>query len=156
MDTPHTLYNYLMTSKLILALLLIVATLSQITPGPQALIGGNPTFGINPMSGNNNDVDIDEDRARGLLSSLFGNNQAALQSLQMSSSPAPTSAPAGARLSATAPPAGTSALSFSPGGFYPGGNFNLRAGRWVRVLRCNFQNWGQGFCCRYVWVWRFW
>ena len=173
-----------MVSKIIVAFLLCVAVFSQYTtpsigpiynpnpvitpipynPGP--IVGPitgpfNPTPSPSPNTNSpgNGDVDIDENQASGLIRSLFGNNQAAVQSLQASSSPPPTSAPSGAALSATAPTAAQRLTASASPSLYPGSSINnltIRWGRWVRVLRCNFNNWDGSFCCRYVWVWRYW
>ena len=66
-------------------------------------------------------------------------------------------------LSSVAPSnAQRNSLSSSGGSsmFYPG-NYNItsnyRWGRWVRVLRCSYNQYPSGsFCCRWVWVWRYW
>ena len=165
-----------MNKKILLIFLLIAAVLAQITSIPSIDSVMRPTPSIRPSmpvggsssganSPSSNDVDIDASQASSLISSLFGNNAAAAQSLQRSASPAPTSAPAGATLSASAPSesqrlsaspsANMAGLSVYPG--YPGGGWNNWGnwGRWVQVLRCNF-NWDGSFCCRYVWVWRYW
>jgi hypothetical protein len=126
-----------------------------------------------------NEFDIDESQANTLISSLFKGNTAAVNAIQSTASAAPKSAPQGASISASAPTAvmkaqgaSTTALRSSSliggiGGYggYPGdyvdfpGDFiggPARWGRYVRTLRCSYQSYGSGFCCRWVWTWRYW
>ena len=142
-----------MVSKLLITLLLFITVFSQWNNVPIINQGFNPSSGSGSNNPGSNDVDLEEDRADGVIQSLFGNNPSAARSLQSSSSPAPTSAPQGAALSASAP---TAAQRSSAGlSLYPGSSFPIRWGRWVRILRCTF-DWNGGFCCRWIWIWRYW
>lgn len=145
-----------MIVKLCLLLAVMVAVMGQITSQPAQM---SQSFAL----AGNSESDIDEDEAQGVIKSLFGNNTAALNSLRASSAPAPTSAPSGAILSSAAPSSSQRAtLSSSTGSsmLYPGNNWitpNNNWGRWVRVLRCTYNNYSNGsFCCRWVWIWRYW
>lgn len=132
--------------KLLLAFLLIFAVFTQQTAG----------------AASGNDFDVDESQANNLISSLFAGNPNAARAIQASSSPAPSSAPAGAALSASAPTAAQRAQSAAPttnsflGGAASRFYYPINWGRWVRVLRCSYQQFGSGFCCRWVWIWRSW
>lgn len=172
-----------MISRLTLVFLFIAAILSQFTPPatqPQLPITTLPYFPppppptpptVNPFlptqppfiaipptspggssSGDSNSVDIDESRATGLINTLFGNNPTAIRAIQSTSTPAPSNAPAGAQISSFAPSAAMTSSASLIGG--PSGRI-IRWGRWVRILRCNWQ-WNGGFCCNWVWVWRWW
>lgn len=152
----------------LLVILLIFGVLSQsdssqpqnsaTSSSPQSLTI-SPSFTSQPFintfpgssgnTGGSNSVDIDESQANNMINTFFGGNSAAVRAIQSTSTPAPTNAPAGAQLSRTAPSASlTSSASLVGGGY-------VRWGHWVRILRCNWQ-WNGGFCCNWVWVWRYW
>ena len=165
-----------MVSKLLLVLLLVLSVFAQITTDTNPSIT-TQSFSINPSStgsmnsissfspinsntqttSSGGQVDIDSSQASSLINSLFSSNPSAARALQSSNTPAPTNAPAGAMLSQTAP---TAAMRSSAGGSsssYLGGYGNyITWGHWVQVLRCTWNYWGSGFCCNWVWVWRYW
>ena len=154
-----------MTYKLLLALVLVLGVFAQasaskadfaqsltVLPAPIDKSGGS--------SSSDNQIDIDESKADSLISSLFSNNSTAARAIKDSASPAPTSAPSGAKISSTAPTAALKASVAGTSASYVGGSIigvdYWRWGHWVRVLRCTWNNWGSGFCCNWIWVWRYW
>lgn len=153
-----------MITKILLITLFVFATFSQQSAG----------------AAGSNEFDIDESQANTLINSLFKGNTAAVNAIQSTGSAAPKSAPQGAAISAAAPTAAMKAQGASTtalksnsfiggigGGFggYPGdyidfpGDYitgSARWGRYVRTLRCSYQSYGSGFCCRWVWTWKYW